>query len=73
MAAGDADVRQGALRQILLSVDRTTRLVRQLLTLAKIDAGLEANQEERVCVGTVLKEVLGPAQPEPKPVHVGIS
>ena len=35
MAAGDPGVRQEALRHILLSVDRATRLVRQLLTLAK--------------------------------------
>lgn len=37
LAAHDAPTREGALRQILVSVDRTTRLVRQLLALAKLE------------------------------------
>ena len=39
IAATDPALKEGALRQILVSVDRTARLVRQLLDLAKIDAG----------------------------------
>ncbi|MFG1303425.1 ATP-binding protein [Xanthobacter autotrophicus] len=37
LAAHDTPTREGALRQILISVDRTTRLVRQLLALAKLE------------------------------------
>ena len=33
-----------ALRQILVAVDRTTRLVRQLLAMAKLDSTHEAKQ-----------------------------
>ncbi len=59
MASDDPDVRQGALRQILRSVDRSDRLVRQLLTLARLDAGLEGVQAEPTSVGAVLEDVLG--------------
>ena len=55
-------MRQGALKQILVSVDRSTRLVRQLLTLAKLDAGLEANPEEEVCLGEVLDAIINTTQ-----------
>jgi two-component system, OmpR family, sensor histidine kinase QseC len=58
MAAVDPGLRQGALRQILLSIDRTTRLVRQLLTLAKLDAGLELHPEEEVRVAELLNDIM---------------
>ena len=38
MAAADPEVVKAALRQILAAVDRTTRLVRQLLDAARLDA-----------------------------------
>ncbi len=41
MAATDPDVAKAALRQILAAVDRTTRLVRQLLDAARLDAAGE--------------------------------
>lgn len=42
-AGGDEAVRTGALKQILLAVDRTARLVRQLLELSRLDSyGAEA-------------------------------
>ncbi len=63
LAADDPEVRQGALRHILLAVDRSTRLVRQLLTLAKLESGLAAGQAERVCLGDVLEEIAASAQP----------
>lgn len=72
MAAGDPGVRQEALRHILLSVDRATRLVRQLLTLAKLESGLAAGQSERVCVGDLLEEIGAAAQPSGKDVAVRI-
>ncbi len=58
IAAQDPDIRRGALNQILRSVDRTTRLVRQLLTLAKLDASAAIGEVENVCIGDVLDEVV---------------
>jgi two-component system, OmpR family, sensor histidine kinase QseC len=58
MAAPDKPTRDAALRQIMIAVDRTTRLVRQLLTVAKLDAGQQAEHNTNVNVGTVLDEVV---------------
>lgn len=58
IAAADPTLRQGALRQILVSVDRTTRLVRQLLAIAKLDAGAPADSLEDLLPGEVLDEIL---------------
>ncbi|EFL50762.1 integral membrane sensor signal transduction histidine kinase [Solidesulfovibrio fructosivorans JJ]] len=63
MATDDPGIRQGALRHILLSVDRSTRLVRQLLTLAKLESGPVTSQTERICLGDVLEEIGTSAQP----------
>lgn len=52
--APDGIVRHAALRQIVVSVDRTTRLTRQLLALAK----LEAMPEQVSCVPTDVGAVL---------------
>jgi two-component system, OmpR family, sensor histidine kinase QseC len=51
MAATDPDVAKAALRQILAAVDRTTRLVRQLLDAAQLDAAGEAPSLAEVDVG----------------------
>ncbi|MEH2514062.1 two-component system sensor histidine kinase QseC [Nitrobacteraceae bacterium AZCC 1564] len=59
MAARDKPTRDAALRQIMIAVDRTTRLVRQLLTVAKLDATHEAEHSTSVNVGTVLDEIAG--------------
>ncbi len=58
IAATDPAVRDGALRQILVAVERSTRLVRQLLVLAKLDAGLDLARAEDVRVWPVLKEIV---------------
>lgn len=57
MAAHDKPTRDAALRQIMIAVDRTTRLVRQLLTVAKLDAVHDVEHNTSVNVGTVLDEV----------------
>jgi len=57
LATGDTAVREGALRQILVSVDRTARLARQLLALAKLEAALPLAPREEVDAGTLLREV----------------
>lgn len=42
LATADEVEMKGALQQMLVAVDRTTRLVRQLLAMAKLDSGLTA-------------------------------
>lgn len=59
MAAPDKPTRDAALRQIMIAVDRTTRLVRQLLTVAKLDAAHDAEHNTTVNVGSVLDEIIG--------------
>ena len=61
MSGGAPEVRQGALQQIVLSVDRTARLVRQLLALAKLDANAEPQACEPVIVGDVFDEITATA------------
>lgn len=58
LAAADPAIKEGALRQILLSVDRTTRLVRQLLALAKLDADATAPVIEPVNIGRLAEEII---------------
>lgn len=58
IAAADPAIREGALRQILVSVDRTTRLVRQLLAVAKLDAAMSTDAIEDVVPGDILDEIL---------------
>lgn len=58
IAAADPTVREGALRQILVSVDRTTRLVRQLLVIARLDAGSRVNDVQDVNAGEILDEII---------------
>ncbi len=65
LAAGDGATREGALRQILLSVDRTARLVRQLLALAKLEAELPPPAGERVDAGVLLREIVQQASARP--------
>lgn len=58
LAADDSSVRETALRQVLVSVDRASRLVRQLLALAKLDAKSTPTPAEITNAGEVLREVL---------------
>lgn len=58
LAARDAPTRDGALRQIIASVDRASRLVRQLLSLARLEALPEAEGDgQPLNVGAVVREV----------------
>lgn len=59
MAAPDKPTHDAALRQIITAADRTTRLVRQLLTVAKLDATHHVEHTTSVNIGIVLDEVLG--------------
>ena len=58
LAAADPAIKEGALQQILLSVDRTTRLVRQLLALAKLDADASPLASEQVNLGQLVEDVI---------------
>jgi two-component system sensor histidine kinase QseC len=58
MAATDPDVTKAALRQILAAVDRTTRLVRQLLDAARLDAAGEMPHLAEVDVGALVAETV---------------
>ena len=57
MVASDGSVREAALRQIVVAVDRTTRMVRQLLAMAKLDSIHEAKQSS-VNIGDLIEEVI---------------
>ena len=72
MATEDPAVRQGALQRIVLSVDRTTRLVRQLLALTKLDAGGPPPTPETVPVGLVFDEITDSAHGAGPQVSVAI-
>ncbi len=58
MATTDPDVAKAALRQILAAVDRTTRLVRQLLDAARLDAAGETQILAEVDVGALVAETV---------------
>lgn len=63
IAATDPTLKEGALRQILVSVDRTARLVRQLLDLAKIDAGSDFDGRQKLAVWQILEEIFKELKP----------
>lgn len=58
IAATDRPTRETALRQILVAVDRTSRLVRQLLAVAKLDSAHEKPQVTEVNIGEALQEII---------------
>lgn len=58
LAASDGVVREKALRQVLVSVDRTARLARQLLALAKLEASAAPPATGTTDAGSVLREVV---------------
>lgn len=70
MAAADPAVKEGALRQILVSVDRTTRLVRQLLAMAKLDAGSQGDGFEDLIAGELLDEIIDGSRPAPDGIRI---
>lgn len=67
LAAKDAPIRDGALRQIIASVDRASRLVRQLLALARLEALPTAETDGHMLnLGALVREVVTglPRRPE---------
>jgi len=57
LAAPDQKTRDGALRQTLLAVDRMTRMVRQLLALARLDAAVDSRRDEWLVIGAGIEEI----------------
>ncbi|MCG8271416.1 sensor histidine kinase N-terminal domain-containing protein [Aquamicrobium sp. NLF2-7] len=57
LASSDPAVQQNALSQIVVGVDRTGRLVRQLLDIASLEAGGEAVAAETFNAGRVVQSV----------------
>jgi two-component system sensor histidine kinase QseC len=57
LASDDSAIRDQALQQIVLGVDRTGRLVRQLLDMAAIEALDPAGRSGEVRPGTILKSL----------------
>lgn len=58
LAAKDPEIREGALRQTLVAVDRTSRLVRQLLAMSALDAAAEDGEAHEIVVGPAIEEVI---------------
>ncbi|MGA0534189.1 ATP-binding protein [Hansschlegelia sp. KR7-227] len=57
-ASNEPAIRDKALKQILSAVDRTSRLVTQLLALARLDAGATQLAPEPVVVGAAIHDAL---------------
>jgi two-component system sensor histidine kinase QseC len=73
LSAVDNATKEGALRQILVSVDRTSRLVRQLLAIAQLDAGSQAGHEENVNAGQLIGEIADSLKQADAPIRVEIA
>lgn len=58
LAADDPKLVRGALEQIVTAVDRSARLVGQLLTIARLDADTVDAPRSRVAVGPMLSEIV---------------
>lgn len=58
LAARDPEIREGALRQTLVAVDRTSRLVRQLLAMSELDSAMDDGEAQDILVGPALEEVI---------------
>jgi two-component system sensor histidine kinase QseC len=58
LATPDPAKRDAALRQIIVAVDRTTRLVRQLLAIAKLDSEGKKTDARSVNIGDLVHEIV---------------
>ena len=55
LASGDGKIREQALRQIMVGVDRTGRLVRQLLDMSAVEALDQGERSGKVWPGSILR------------------
>jgi two-component system sensor histidine kinase QseC len=63
IATLDPEARARALRLIVISVDQTSRLVRQLLAVARIDAQDDVQRTDDVNLGEILDEIISTDPP----------
>jgi two-component system, OmpR family, sensor histidine kinase QseC len=72
LAANDPEICRNALRQIVVGVDRTSRLVRQLTDLTNVESGAITTDDTGVDLGKVLRLVADamPRQPTDGPTIV---
>lgn len=57
LAARDPEIREGAMRQTLVAVDRTSRLVRQLLAMSELDAVPDQGEPQDIVVGRAIEDI----------------
>lgn len=57
IATTDPMTRESALRHIVVSVDRTARLVRQLLAMARLDSQSEVDLKDEINLARLLEEI----------------
>lgn len=69
VAASDPAIIRGALQQIVTALDRSARLVAQLLTIARLDAETAEPPRSRVEVGKLLDEVVAGI---PRPARITV-
>ncbi|MFC1456529.1 ATP-binding protein [Microvirga arabica] len=72
LAAKDAETREGALKQTLVAVDRTSRLVRQLLAMSALDAAAEDGEAQEIVVGPAIEEATASRTPGKTGIRVEI-
>jgi two-component system, OmpR family, sensor histidine kinase QseC len=70
IATTDSATRATALSQILVAVDRTARLVRQLLSIAKLDASDNVGRDRYVNVGAAVEEIVDMQPVRDHRIHV---
>ena len=71
MVAKDSATRDAALRQIIFAVDRTTRMVRQLLAMAKLDSNHEPKRSS-INVRDLIQEVIDSLPASDRNAPVGL-
>ena len=57
MSSADREIVRSALGQIMIAVDRSARLVKQLLTFARFEAGTESQAAEPVPIGPLVRGI----------------
>ena len=72
LAAADAPTRDNALRNALISVDKTTRLARQLLALAQVDAADKQAPQEWIDAGARLRTICDDLRTKENPAPAAI-
>ena len=73
MAATDAGTRNAALTQTMAAVDRSSRLIRQLLTISQLDANQQATDKSWIVIEERLHDLLAGAEKSQAPDRVQFS